>query len=82
MASVKIVERAIVAAKREGVRDTHSEGLAEQQEALSQIMPLAVGLNVGGKLGIARHNDHISVAVFRYRLLHLDEVLLDWPIEL
>ncbi|MDK2822550.1 MAG: hypothetical protein PWQ67_1346 [Clostridia bacterium] len=75
----KIVERAIVAAKREGViKDTHSEEGAvagATREALSQIMPKAVGLNVGGKLGIARHNDHISVAVFLgIGLLHLDEV--------
>ncbi|KJS82706.1 MAG: HutP [Peptococcaceae bacterium BICA1-8] len=80
LASVKkIVERAIVAAKREGViRDTHSEEGAvagATREALSQIMPKAIGLNVGGKLGIARHNDHISVAVFfGIGLLHLDEV--------
>ncbi|KJS22515.1 MAG: HutP [Clostridiaceae bacterium BRH_c20a] len=80
LASVKkIVERAIVAAKREGViRDTHSEEGAvagATREALSQIMPKAIGLNVGGKLGIARHNDHISVAVFLgIGLLHLDEV--------
>src|SRR5690554_783811 len=75
----KIVERAIVAAKREGViKDAHSEEGAvagATREALSQIMPKAVGLNVGGKLGIARHKDHISVAVFLgIGLLHLDEV--------
>lgn len=75
----KIVERAIVAGKREGViKGTHSEEGAvagATREALSQIMPKAVGLNVGGKLGIARQNDHISVAVFLgIGLLHLDEV--------
>lgn len=75
----KIVERAVVAAKREGViRDTHSDEGAvagATREALSQIMPKAVGLNVGGKIGIARHNDHVTVAVFfGIGLLHLDEV--------
>jgi len=80
LASVKkIVERAIVAGKREGViKDTHSEEGAvagATREALSQIMPKAVGLNIGGKLGIARYNDHISVAVFfGIGLLHLNEV--------
>jgi 3,4-dihydroxy 2-butanone 4-phosphate synthase/GTP cyclohydrolase II len=75
----KIVERAVVAAKREGViRDTHAEEGAvagATREAISQIMPKALGLNVGGKIGIARHQDHVSVAIFLgIGLLHLDEV--------
>ncbi|KKM08826.1 HutP [Clostridiales bacterium PH28_bin88] len=75
----KIVERAVVAAKREGViKETHADEGAvagATREALSQIMPKAVGLNVGGKIGLARHHDHISVAVyFGIGLLHLDEV--------
>lgn len=75
----KIVERAVVAAKRENViKDTHAEEGAvagATREALSQIMPKAVGLNVGGKIGIARQHDHISVAIFfGIGLLHLDEV--------
>lgn len=75
----KIVERAVVAAKREGVvKDTHADEGAvagATREALSQIMPKAVGLNVGGKIGIARHDDHITVALFfGIGLLHLDEV--------
>lgn len=80
IASVKkIVERAVVAAKREGViKDTHTDEGAvagATREALSQIMPKAVGLNVGGKIGIARHNDHVTVALFfGIGLLHLDEV--------
>ncbi|MGI6648439.1 MAG: HutP family protein [Bacillota bacterium] len=75
----KIVERAVVAAKREGViKDTHpDEGAVAgaAREALSQIMPKAIGLNVGGKIGIARCHDHVSVAIFfGIGLLHLDEV--------
>ncbi|MFZ5597680.1 MAG: HutP family protein [Bacillota bacterium] len=75
----KITERAVVAAKREGViRDVHAEEGAvagASREALSQIMTKALGLNIGGKIGIARHKDHISVAVFfGVGLLHLDEV--------
>lgn len=75
----KIVERAVVAAKREAViKDTHpDEGAVAgaTREALSQIMPKALGLNVGGKIGIARCQDHISVAIFfGIGLLHLDEV--------
>lgn len=75
----KIVERAVVAAKRENVvAETHfGEGAiaGATREALSQIMPKALGLNVGGKIGIARYEDHVSVAVFLgIGLLHLDEV--------
>lgn len=82
IASVKkMVERAIVSAKREKViKDNHyDEGAVAgaTREALSQIMPKAVGLNVGGKIGIARHNDHISVAVFlSIGLIHLNEVAI------
>jgi hypothetical protein len=77
----KIVERAVVAAKREGViKETHSEEGAvagAAREAVAQIMPKALGLNVGGKIGVARHHDHISVAVFMgIGLLHLDEVAI------
>lgn len=77
----KIIERAIVASKREGViRDTHGgEGAVAgaTREALNQIMSKAAGLNVGGKVGIAHKDDHLSVAVFfGVGLLHLDEVAI------
>jgi hypothetical protein len=77
----KIIERAVVAAKREGViKDTHpDEGAVAgaAREALAQIMPKALGLNVGGKIGVARYKDHISVAIFfGIGLLHLDEVAI------
>lgn len=76
---MKIVERAVVSAKREGlIGDSHSEEGAvagATREALSQIMPKALGLNVGGKIGISRHKDHVSVAIFfGIGLLHLNEV--------
>ncbi len=77
----KIVERAVVAAKREGViKDTHADEGAvagAAREAIAQIMPKALGLNVGGKIGVARHKDHVSVAIFLgIGLLHLDEVAI------
>lgn len=77
----KMVERAIVSSKREKViHDNHyDEGAiaGATREALSQIMPKAIGLNVGGKIGIARHKDHISVAVFlSIGLIHLNEVAI------
>lgn len=75
----KIIERAVVAAKREGViSESHAEEGAvagAAHEAMMQILPKAVGLNVGGKVGIARYSDHISIALFfGIGLLHLDEV--------
>jgi hypothetical protein len=75
----KVVERAVVAAKREEIiEQTHlAEGgvAGATREALSQIMPKAIGLNVGGKVGIARKNDHVVVAIFfAIGLLHLNEV--------
>ena len=77
----KMLERALVAAKRENViKDNHwDEGAVAgaTREAIAMIMPKAMGLNVGGKIGIARQNDHISVAVFLgVGLLHLDEVAI------
>ena len=76
---MKIVERAVVSSKREGViTESHAEEGAvagATREAISQIMPKAIGLNVGGKIGIARYKDHVSVAIFfGIGLLHLNEV--------
>ncbi len=77
----RMVERAVVAAKREGViGETHLEEGAvagAAREAISQVMPKAIGLNVGGKIGIARHEEHIAVCVFfGIGLLHLNEVAI------
>ncbi len=77
----KIVERAVVAAKREGViKETHGDEGAvagATREALTQIMPKALGLNIGGKIAIARWDEHLSVAIFfGVGLLHLDEVAI------
>jgi hypothetical protein len=79
MAIKTIVERAVIAAKRELIiKDCHAEEGAvagATHEAMSQILPKAIGLNIGGKVGIARKGDHISVAVFfSIGLVHLDEV--------
>lgn len=76
-----IIERAIVAAKRENlIEETHTDEGAiagATREALSQIMPKAFGLNVGGKIGMSRKGDHISVAIFfGIGLLHLNEIAM------
>lgn len=76
---MRMVERAVVAAKREGViDDSHREEGAvagAAREALSQVSGKALGLNVGGKIGMARSHDHVAVAVFfGIGLVHLNEV--------
>ena len=76
---MRMVERAVVAAKREGViDDSHREEGAvagAAREALSQVSAKALGLNVGGKIGVARSHDHVAVAVFfGIGLVHLNEV--------
>ncbi len=77
----KILERAVVAAKREGViGESHAEEGAvagAAHEAIIQIMNKAMGLNLGGKIGIARHDAHISVCVFfAVGLLNLNDVVI------
>lgn len=77
----KIVERAVVAAKREGIiEDSHKDigGVAGAcHEALQQIADKAYGLSIGGKVGVARYESHLSVCVFfGIGLLHLNEVAI------
>lgn len=77
----KIVESTVVAAKREGlIKSSHMEEGAvagAAREAMSAIMTKAIGLNAGGKIGIARHNDHIAVCIFcGIGLLHLNEIAI------
>ena len=82
LASVsRMIERAVVAAHREGViGNTHAEEGAvagAAREAISQITSKAIGFNVGGKIGIARYQDHVAVcAFFGIGLLHLNEVAI------
>lgn len=76
---MRIIECAVVAAKREGIiHDTHYEEGAvagATREAISQIMQKAIGLNVGGKIGIVRCGEHLAVCLyFGIGLLHLNEV--------
>ena len=77
----KILERAVVAAKREGLIDeTHAEEGAvagAAHDALQQIIDKCVGLNIGGKIGIARHGVHISVCLFfAISLLNLNDIVI------
>ena len=64
----KIYESAIVAAQRQHViSDTHvGDGsvLGAVESAIDQIKLKAIGMNVGGKIGIARWKGHLCVAVY------------------
>ncbi|MBE5797453.1 MAG: hut operon positive regulator HutP [Clostridiales bacterium] len=76
---IRMIERAVVAAKREGVIcDCHQEEGAvagAARDAVAQIMQKALGLSVGGKIGVARSGEHVAVAVFfTVGLVHLNEV--------
>ncbi len=77
----KIIERAVVASKREGVIDeSHAEEGAvagAAHEAITQIISKSIGLNVGGKIGIARSDDHIAVCIFfAVGLLNLNDIVI------
>lgn len=75
----KIIERAIVAAQRQGlVPENHiGEGAVAGavHGAIDQIFTKCAGLNVGGKIGIARFDEHLCVAIyFGVGVLNLNEV--------
>ena len=75
----KIIERAVVAAQRQGLVPSNHVGegavAGAVRAALGQISAQAVGLSVGGKIGIARHGEHLCVAIFlAIGVLNLNEV--------
>lgn len=75
----KIIERAVVAAQRQGLVPANHVGegavAGAARGALEQMVAKAVGLNVGGKIGIARHGEHLCVAIyFGVGMLNLNEV--------
>ena len=76
---MKMIARAVVIAKREGVisEKDHEEGAVAgaAHDAVAQITGKAMGLNVGGKISVARAEGHVAVAVFfTVGLVHLNEV--------
>ncbi|MBU5454064.1 HutP family protein [Caproiciproducens sp. MSJ-32] len=79
--TLKILESTLVAAKRSGViRDEHiHEGavVGAARDALMEVWNRASGLSVGGKVGIARKGQHLTVCIFlSVGLLHLNEVVI------
>lgn len=75
----RVIERAMAAAKKEGlIQSTFREEGAvagAAHEAICQMMNKAMGLSVGGKIGIARMHDNLAVALFFcVGMMSLDEV--------
>jgi hypothetical protein len=75
----KIIERAVVAAQRQGLVPSNHVGegavAGATRAALGQISAQAVGLSVGGKIGVARYGEHLCVAIFLgIGVLNLNEV--------
>lgn len=73
-----IMERAVVAAEREGIVTTSHVGsgvvAGAAHSAIGQISTAATGFNIGGKVGIARCGEHLCVAIFAaVGILNLDE---------
>ena len=78
---VKIIERAVVAAQRQGLVSSNHIGAGAvagaTHDALSQIKNKALGFNVGGKIGIARYGEHVCVAIYLgVGVLNLNEVCI------
>lgn len=76
----KIIEHAVVAAQRQGlVGSTHvGEGavVGAVLSALESIKPKAMGQNIGGKIGLARQDEHLVVAIYgTVGILHFNEVV-------
>lgn len=76
---VKIIERAVVAAQRQGlVTEAHVGAGAvagAAHAAIEQVMRKAAGFNVGGKIGLARCGEHLCVAIFMgVGVLNLNEM--------
>ncbi len=77
----KIVERAVVAAQREGlIDDSHAQEGAvagAAHEAVSQVFTKALGLNLGGKISISCTENHVAVCVFfAVGLLNLNDIVI------
>lgn len=77
----KIIERAVVAAQRQGLVPANHVGegavAGATHAAIEQIVGKATGLNVGGKIGIARSGEHICVTIYvGVGLLNLNELAI------
>lgn len=77
----QIIENGAVAAQRCGLIEDQHVQIGDIVGAIHQVLiklgSIAVGLNVGGKLAIARYKEHLCVAIFaEIGLIHLNEVFI------
>lgn len=77
----KIIQSALVASEKTGIiKPTHVQQgaiVGAAREAILQVSEKANGLNVGGKIGIARADEHIAVCIFMsIGIIHLNEVVI------
>ncbi len=77
----KIIERAVVAAQRQGLVPSNHIGegaiAGATKSALDELTPKAMGFNVGGKIGIARQEEHLVIAIYcSIGLLNLNQTMI------
>lgn len=80
MGRFKFIESALLAAKRNKIiQDQHIHDgavIGAVREAMSQIETNINGLSVGGKIGIARHGEHLAIGIFlSVGILQFNEVI-------
>ena len=78
----QIIENGAVAAQRCGLIEEQHVQIGDIVGAIHQVLielgSIAIGLNVGGKIAVARHKEHLCVAIFaEIRLIHLNEVFIN-----
>lgn len=77
----KIIERAVVAAQRQDLVPANHVGegavAGATHAAIEQIVSKATGLNIGGKIGVARCGEHLCVTIYAgVGLLNLNEMAI------
>lgn len=78
----QIIENVAVAAQRCGlIEDEHvsiGDIVGATHQVIMELTTRATGLNVGGKVAVARHKEHLCVALFaEIGLIHLNEVFIN-----
>ncbi len=76
-----VIERAIIVSRKLGITQenhVHDGAIAgAAKDAIMQISAKVNGLNGGGKIGICRGGEHLSICIFMSAgLLHLNEVVI------
>lgn len=77
----KILEKVLIASKKNKlIENCHiADGvvIGASRDALSQILVRCVGCNVGGKIGIAKGQEHLCVCIYvSVGLISLDEMVI------